>query len=67
MGNILGKGARVLGGTIVPFYIIGVFISFKSLRYWVLSLRANLITVTPLDKWKAVFVNSFSAGAIHMY
>jgi len=30
-------------------------------------LRANLITVTTLDKWKAVFVNSFSAGAIHMY
>jgi len=30
-------------------------------------LRANLITVTTLDKWKAVFVNSFSAGAIYMY
>ena len=30
-------------------------------------LRANLITVTTLDKWKAVFVNSLSAGAIHMY
>ena len=30
-------------------------------------LRAKLITVTTLDKWKAVFVNSFSAGAIHMY
>jgi len=30
-------------------------------------LRANLITVATLDKWKAVFVNSFSAGAIHMY
>ena len=30
-------------------------------------LRVNLITVATLDKWKAVFVNSFSAGAIHMY
>jgi len=30
-------------------------------------LRTNLITVTTLDKWKAVFVNIFSAGAIHMY
>jgi len=25
-------------------------------------LRANLITVTTLDKWKAVFVNSYPAG-----
>jgi len=30
-------------------------------------LRANLITVATLDKWKAVFDNSFSAGAIHIY
>ena len=30
-------------------------------------LRANLITVTTLDKWKAMFVSSFSAGAIHMH
>jgi len=30
-------------------------------------LRANLITVATLDKWKAVFVNSFPAGATHIY
>jgi len=30
-------------------------------------LCANLITVTTLNKWKAVFANLFSAGAIHMY
>jgi len=26
------KGAGVLGGTMVPFYVRGVFISIKSLR-----------------------------------
>jgi len=31
------------------------------------GLHANLITVTTLDKLKAVFANSFPAGAIHMY
>jgi len=29
-------------------------------------LRANLITVTTLDKWKTVFVGSFSVGAIYI-
>ena len=30
------------------------------------SLLANLISVTKLGKWKAVFVSSIPAGAIHM-
>jgi len=29
-------------------------------------LCANLITVTTLDKWKAVFANRFLAGVTHM-
>ena len=48
------------------FSIRGVVFSIKSMLMGTI-LRANLITVTTLDKWKAGFVNSLSAGAIHMY